>query len=227
MTREEAIGTIRRCCPKISDSECDFETAMRFLIPELAESEDERIRKALIDIFCSIDKKDWRGIPTERILAYLEKQKEPTTEELYAEAGTTEKEYIANTMKMVRAMREKQKDQKPAEWSEELKNELAKKHLDGYIKGREDTMREMSDFIKSHFNGEEAKGPNSPAINIPTWTPPCYYGGPCTNPFKDCINCPRANVVISPNTTSGTATATLDGNTSATDGEPHNPSFTD
>jgi hypothetical protein len=49
----------------------------------------------------------------------IEKQKEPTTEELYAEAGTTEKEYIANTMKMVRAMRETKKEQKPAEWSEE------------------------------------------------------------------------------------------------------------
>lgn len=33
-----------------------------------------------------------------------------------------------------------------------LKNELAKKHLDGYDMGREDTMREMEDFIESHFN---------------------------------------------------------------------------
>ena len=31
-------------------------------------------------------------------------------------------------------------------------NELAKKHLEGYIKGREDTLREMKDFIESHFN---------------------------------------------------------------------------
>ena len=87
-----------------------------------------------------------------------------------------------------------------------LKNGLAKKHLDGYIMGREDTMREMKDFIESHFNYEKAKEPNPPAINIPTWAPPCYYGGPCTNPFKDCINCPRANVVIEHSTTSGTST---------------------
>lgn len=33
-----------------------------------------------------------------------------------------------------------------------IKNELAKKHLDGYIMGREDTMREMRDFLESHFN---------------------------------------------------------------------------
>lgn len=33
-----------------------------------------------------------------------------------------------------------------------LKNELTKKHLDGYCMGIEDTMREMKDFIDSHFN---------------------------------------------------------------------------
>lgn len=38
-----------------------------------------------------------------------------------------------------------------------LKNELAKKHLEGYIMGREGTMREMRDFIESHFNCENAK----------------------------------------------------------------------
>ena len=36
-------------------------------------------------------------------------------------------------------------------------DELAKKHLEGYIMGREDTMREMKDFIESHFNCENAK----------------------------------------------------------------------
>lgn len=33
-----------------------------------------------------------------------------------------------------------------------LKNGLAKKHLEGYIMGREETMREMKDFLESHFN---------------------------------------------------------------------------
>lgn len=36
-------------------------------------------------------------------------------------------------------------------------DELSKKHLEGYIKGREDTMREMKDFIESHFNINKAK----------------------------------------------------------------------
>ena len=104
---------------------------------------------------------------------------------------------------------------------------LTKKHLEGYSKGREDTMREMNDFLKSHFNSEEAKGPNPPAINIPTWTPPCYNGGPCTNPQMDCINCPMKTTGGEFSTSSGTSTATLHGNTSATDGKEHNPSFTD
>lgn len=36
-------------------------------------------------------------------------------------------------------------------------DELGKKHLEGYIKGREEIMREMKDFIESHFNCEKAK----------------------------------------------------------------------
>jgi len=140
---------------------------MGIVFPELAESEDERIRKEIVDYF-TFD--NWSSIQpytreqSTRFLAWLEKQKEipmpnsteliemwdnekvmlkekdfrddawrlaynafmdgfargtcvkfekqkePTTEELYAEAGTTEKEYIANTMKQVRAFREKQKE---------------------------------------------------------------------------------------------------------------------
>ena len=90
-------------------------------------------------------------------------------------------------------------------------DELAKKHLDGYCLGREDTLRDLKDFVESQFHGKKAKEFDTPAINIPTWEPPCYRGGPCTNPMKDCINCPRSNVVISPNTASGTSTSKADG----------------
>ena len=31
-------------------------------------------------------------------------------------------------------------------------DELVRKHLEGYIKGRNDTLREMNDFMESHFN---------------------------------------------------------------------------
>lgn len=38
------------------------------------ESEDEKIRKTLIEMFSNVGKKDWRDIPTEKIIAWLEKQ---------------------------------------------------------------------------------------------------------------------------------------------------------
>ena len=34
---------------------------------------------------------------------------------------------------------------------------LGRKHLEGYIKGRNDALREMSDFMESHFNPKEEK----------------------------------------------------------------------
>lgn len=40
-----------------------------------------------------------------------------------------------------------------------LKDELAKKHLDGYCMGREDTLREMKDFVESHFTHKKYKSP--------------------------------------------------------------------
>ena len=49
MDRKEAIEIVRMCCPKIANSKCDFETAMRVLVPELKESGDERIRREIID----------------------------------------------------------------------------------------------------------------------------------------------------------------------------------
>lgn len=75
--------------------------------------------------------------------------------------------------------------------------ELAKKEIckgctvsiDSYIKGRDDE-REAQDKSKtSHY---------------PTYQPPCFHGGICTNPFKDCINCPRTGGDIGISTTSGT-----------------------
>ena len=89
-----------------------------------------------------------------------------------------------------------------------LKNELTKKHLEGYTLGKEDTMRDMMDYMKDR---DKAKEPVAPVINLHSYTPPCYNGGLCTNPQKDCINCPRANVVIGPNTASGTSTSKAEG----------------
>lgn len=41
------------------------------IFPELKESDDERIRKTLIEMFSNIGKKDWRDIPTEKSLLGL------------------------------------------------------------------------------------------------------------------------------------------------------------
>lgn len=85
-----------------------------------------------------------------------------------------------------------------------LKNALLQKYLVGYDKGREE---------------ERRYGSQKPMC----WEP----GRLCTNPMRDCINCPRMSTMEMYNTTCGASAATLHGNTSATDGKEHNPSFTD
>ena len=60
--------------------------ALDNIFPELKESEDEKIRKALIEMFSSVGKKDWRDIPTEKIIAWLEKQGE-SDKSLYIRFG--------------------------------------------------------------------------------------------------------------------------------------------
>ena len=47
------------------------------IFPELRESEDERIRKELVEAFNLLDiESSWNGIPVKSVLAWLEKQKE-------------------------------------------------------------------------------------------------------------------------------------------------------
>lgn len=91
------------------------------------------------------------------------------------------------------------------DWSERLL-ELAKKELcngcskclDEYWRGRKEAME------------EESKGFHYESPAIPTFWPPCHYGGECTNPFHDCINCHRQSTV-GINTTTGTSTAKVEG----------------
>ena len=61
--------------------------------------------------------------------------------------------------------------------------------IDSYIKGRDDE-REAQDKSKTfHYD---------------TYQPPCFHGGICTNPMRDCINCPMHSSGTTTNTTSGT-----------------------
>ena len=101
-----------------------------------------------------------------------------------------------------------------------LKNDIARRELNAHTKGYNKGYKDAQESVAYHF-------PIMP-------TPPSGWGCDgthCTNPHHDCINCPikysSGGTITTPNTVSGTSTATLHGNTSATDGKEHNPSFTD
>ncbi len=77
MTREEAIERIKSRYDKWALDDKDLE-AIQCTFPELTESEDERIRKFLIDLLSSgVWKPEWPFSPVDCV-DYLEKQKEPT-----------------------------------------------------------------------------------------------------------------------------------------------------
>ena len=77
MTREEAIKELRGFIGQLTEG---CQEVIKVLIPELAESEDERIRKRLIEYFegFMLGKANvfWEGLRVEDILAWLENQKE-------------------------------------------------------------------------------------------------------------------------------------------------------
>lgn len=81
MTRKEAINTVRNIYQTDKEKE-----ALEILIPELAESEDERIRKNLIELLLDTPAQDIisHNLELSKVLAYLEKQKEqkPAVEQL-------------------------------------------------------------------------------------------------------------------------------------------------
>ena len=207
MTQEEKAIRIlaSSCIPGSKQTE-----ALETLIPELSESEDERTRKAIISAlkFANDD-----GVYDKHI-AYLEKQKGKMTAEEFESSELFQlklKTKYANGYQDGLA----QKEQKPAEWSEE---DIARKELNaytkGYNKGYKDAEKQYNESVAYHF-------PIMP-------TPPSGWGCDgkhCTNPHHDCINCPlqysSGGTITTPNTASGTSTATLHGNTSATDGKEH------
>lgn len=82
MTREEAIKIVRENMHLSYDEGNIFE-ALETLVPELHESKDEKIRKALIQEFKKKVQKsfEWKdGIPNNAVLDWLEKQKEQKPE---------------------------------------------------------------------------------------------------------------------------------------------------
>ena len=54
------------------------------------------------------------------------------------------------------------------------------------------------------YEGAKERFEKLKTFYCPTYEPPCYHGGICTNPMRDCINCPRTGGDIGISTTSGT-----------------------
>lgn len=73
MDREEAIKKIKEAMPTMWKETKD---AVETLVPELAESEDERIRKVIVKYFKELHVESWINLEIPNILAWLEKQKE-------------------------------------------------------------------------------------------------------------------------------------------------------
>lgn len=119
MTREEAIERIKSRYDKWALDDKDLE-AIQCTFPELVESEDEKIRKGLINIFDSALGQDFlqrkAGLDRDKVIAYLEKQK-VNTEGDFARGYDCGYECCLNSHGA--EWFEKQKEQKPAEYSNE------------------------------------------------------------------------------------------------------------
>ena len=73
MTREEAIKKIKEAMPTLWK---ETKEAIQVLIPEFAESDDEKIRKEMIRYFTEMKKGGSAALPYDDCIAYLERQKE-------------------------------------------------------------------------------------------------------------------------------------------------------
>lgn len=73
MTREKAIEVVKEAMPTLWK---ETKEAIQTLIPELAENEDEKIRKEMIEFLNQYKEDGLRGVDITPWIAYLEKQKE-------------------------------------------------------------------------------------------------------------------------------------------------------
>lgn len=92
---KEALARAKEMCALPTDK-----ATMEYIFPELAESEDERIRKGLIKAFGTIGKKDWGGLVVGDILDWLEKQGEQTHVELGQSAVTKKSDQELESKKL-------------------------------------------------------------------------------------------------------------------------------
>ena len=81
MNKKEALEIVRKNYPHVGFSGSEFETALRELVPELAESKDERIRKTIGLILIATEEDQdafyrTHNLTRKECTAWLEKQKE-------------------------------------------------------------------------------------------------------------------------------------------------------
>ena len=134
MTKEEAIEVYHGLInTKIKE-------AFEFFAPELAGSEDERIRRTLVEYFGPKVQLDFvGGVPIQRIRDWLEKQKEPVVDKegmyyylggkfIYCGCPATEE----NPYDFAKSQQEKRKEQKPLSTEETELNSIAFLEQMGY-----------------------------------------------------------------------------------------------
>jgi len=137
MTREEAIKKIKEAMPTLWK---ETKEAIQVLIPELAESDDERIRKEMIRYFTEMKKGGSASLPYDDCIAYLESKGSGIKWFKSDNVKNPDKPYIDKTGmfyttdgKMCHASEiEKQKGQKPTGWSE--KDEHIIKNIYDFVK---------------------------------------------------------------------------------------------
>ena len=120
MTRQEAIDKLKRLCSP------EQMTALKVLVPELKESEDERIRKNCVH-FLELQKAHHADTSEiDECIAYLEKQKEqPTNEEMLRTLRAEYEKGVADTI-----AKYEQKEQNPVEWKDRPANWDEKKEAE-------------------------------------------------------------------------------------------------
>ena len=152
MERNEAIESLRKL---YSDTNAENKAALDYLIPELAESEDERIRKGLIKEFrnyyemydksCGEPKWGFDSLAVRDILAWLERSDMGLIQRSWYMQGYIDGKYKLEPMWITKTgpggtKHEKNErygqplpEQKPAAWSEEdIKKILSEEYKKGF-----------------------------------------------------------------------------------------------
>lgn len=163
------------------------------IFPELAESEDERIEKQ-------------KPVQLEEEKEYIRTLKSRIAD--FLRGKDKDEVDITYYQRICDWLDGRHVEQHPAEWSEEQPEVGLEKEIEVASKRLpEVSFAKLSRIAKRFYELGLRAGRVYAAT---TYNPPCYCGGPCTNPMHDCINCPR-QLSGRINTTTGTTTAKPEG----------------